>query len=67
MFPITPAKAPFPTEAFMKFSAKDQSTISLAGCDLASTAPCFIPVQVGLFFDLFGRRLAESQRFEERR
>ena len=47
----TPAKAPFPIEDFMKLPAKDQSTISLAGCDLASTAPCVIPVQVGLFFD----------------
>lgn len=47
----TPSKAPYPVEKSLKPSAEDQSTIPSATCDLASSAPCRIPVQVGLFFD----------------
>jgi len=44
-------QAPHPVSDFLKPSAEDQSTISNATCDLATSAPCRIPVQVGLFFD----------------
>ncbi|WP_263773072.1 DUF2235 domain-containing protein [Propionivibrio soli] len=47
----TPAKAPYPVDAFLKFSAEDQSRSGLALCDQATTLPCRVPVHVGLFFD----------------
>ncbi|MDZ5632707.1 DUF2235 domain-containing protein, partial [Janthinobacterium sp. GMG1] len=51
MISETPNSAPFPVDFFLKPSTKEQSEISKEACANKDSAPCSIPVRVGLFFD----------------
>ncbi|GJI93813.1 hypothetical protein RugamoR57_05310 [Duganella caerulea] len=51
MTAATPSKAPYPVDAFLKPSSKEQSKISTAYCSKDTNVPCCIPARVGLFFD----------------
>lgn len=47
----TPEKAPYPVAVYLKPNPEERSASQLAGCDEATSLPCSIPVNVGLFFD----------------
>ncbi|WP_230505626.1 DUF2235 domain-containing protein [Janthinobacterium sp. FW305-128] len=51
MISETPNSAPFPVDFFLKPLTKEQSEIAKEACDKKDSAPCSIPVRVGLFFD----------------
>ncbi|MFL6632518.1 MAG: T6SS phospholipase effector Tle1-like catalytic domain-containing protein [Massilia sp.] len=65
MITATPDKAPYPVDAFFKFSARDQVARSWEHSNDTQELPCNLRVRIGLFFDGTNNNLARDRDGEQ--